>query len=156
MYNIISLSCYFYSEIAKNFSRNWPDAISFNPLTMKKLLYTLLLSLLITPFINGCYYDNEEYLYPKLSCDTTNVTFIATVNPIIQSNCASCHSGAGAMGNIRLDSYTEISTYVANGRLMGSIEQRSGYRAMPDGLPKLDDCSIAKIRVWINAGYPNN
>jgi hypothetical protein len=39
---------------------------------------------------------------------------------------------------------------------MGAIRQQSGYKAMPQGASKLDDCSINKIGRWINLGAQNN
>src|ERR1044071_2718518 len=39
----------------------------------------------------------------SIPCDTSNVTFSATVFPIIQSNCLGCHSSPGGGGGILLD-----------------------------------------------------
>ncbi len=104
---------------------------------------------------NGCYYDIEEELYPGSSvCDTTNVTYTSKVEPIIRRSCYSCHGTGIGLGGINLEGATNLKTYADNGRLMGSIEHRSGYSAMPQSAPKLSDCEIRTIQAWISAGQP--
>lgn len=51
-------------------------------------------------FITGCYYDNEEELYPgsgSLACDTTGVTFSTDIMPVVNAKCAlsGCHASGG-------------------------------------------------------------
>jgi hypothetical protein len=41
-------------------------------------------------------------------------------------------------------------------RIWGAINHSSGYQAMPQNLPKLSDCNLAKIAAWKNAGMPDN
>jgi hypothetical protein len=103
----------------------------------------------------GCYYDSEEYLYPQINnvCDTANVTYSGSVVPVLQSYCTSCHSGSN---QVVLTSYNDVLFNVNNGKLLGSVLHTTGYRPMPEGGSKLDDCSIAKISIWINHGAPNN
>jgi hypothetical protein len=109
----------------------------------------------------GCYYDNEETLYPQTGsgCDTTNVTYTAVVKPILQSYCLGCHSTAAAPAsgnNIRLENYNDLKTYVTNGKLFGAVSQASGFSPMPKGGGKLDNCTIQKIKKWIDDGSLNN
>jgi hypothetical protein len=108
--------------------------------------------------LSACYYDKADIVYPPSApCDSTNVTYSNTVVPILTARCYACHSGtASAGGGIKLDSYNAVLVQVNNGRLLGSIEQRPGFSPMPKGSPKMPECEIAKIRVWINAGAPNN
>lgn len=116
---------------------------------------------LILLLIAGCYYDNEETLYPQTSsgCDTTNVTYTASVKPILQSYCLGCHSTAAAPAsgnNVRLENYTDLKTYVTNGKLYGTVSQASGFSPMPKGGGKLDNCTLLKIKKWIDDGALNN
>ncbi|MFA5417341.1 MAG: hypothetical protein WC341_02675 [Bacteroidales bacterium] len=107
--------------------------------------------------LNACYYDSEEALYPQNNtCDTTNVTYSKSVFPIISANCVGCHTGFGANGNTRLDSYDNVVTAANNGSLLGTIQHQSGWPGMPKDMNKLDDCSIKKIEIWVAAGTPNN
>lgn len=86
-------------------------------------------------------------------CDSTNVTYTSSINPIIQNWCIGCHGSSNPGGGISLTSYSQVVTAVNSGRLMGAIRQQSGYYAMPKG-GKLSDCEIALFQIWINHGEP--
>lgn len=111
--------------------------------------------------VAGCYKDNAEEMYPPAgggsTCETTNVTFSNTVNTIIATKCATagCHATSSPTG-INLSSYAGIAAIANSGKLMASITHSGSASAMPKGLPKLDDCSIAKIKKWVEDGAPNN
>lgn len=123
---------------------------------MKKLIPALLVILV---GFASCYKDNAEDMYPgnATSCDTTNVTFSGVVKPIIDAKCATagCHINAAASG-IDLSTYAGVAHVAGYGDLMGAITHNGVFSPMPKGMPKLDDCTIAKIRVWVNAGAPDN
>ncbi|MDP4933751.1 MAG: hypothetical protein NWR30_03495 [Salibacteraceae bacterium] len=89
-------------------------------------------------------------------CDTSNVTFSAFVNPLIGQQCLGCHNASSANGGINLQGYTNVKTYVDNGKFLGSIKHTSGYSPMPQNQAKMDDCTIAKLEAWINNGALNN
>lgn len=122
--------------------------------------------LLLLPFLAilaGCYYDNEEELYPPQpnDCDTTNVTYSGTIFPIINTNCISCHGGSSPQGGILLEDYASISAAAAipagqGGSLYGAISHASGNSPMPKNGTQLSDCKIKQVEVWINAGRPDN
>jgi uncharacterized membrane protein len=125
---------------------------------MKKILTLFLL--LFLAILSNCYYDSEEKLYPTLStsCDLENVTFAATIKPILQASCYSCHSNANYVNKgsgIKLENYEDVKIQ-ASSRLMGAIKHASGYVQMPQGGGKLPDCEINKIQRWIDNGMPNN
>lgn len=125
---------------------------------MKRI--TILLIMLLG-IVTGCYYDNEEKLYPELStgCDLSNVTFSGSVKPILQAACLSCHSNAQAASSgsgIKLENYADVKIQVQNGKLMGTIKHLSGFQAMPLGGEKLTDCEISKLQKWIDNGTLNN
>ncbi|RYE00371.1 MAG: hypothetical protein EOP54_00265 [Sphingobacteriales bacterium] len=111
--------------------------------------------------VAGCYKDNAEEMYPPAgggsTCETSNVTFSNTVNTIIATKCATagCHAGVYPTG-IDLSDYAGVATIANSGKLMASITHSGSASAMPKGLPKLDDCSIAKIKKWVDDGAPNN
>lgn len=109
---------------------------------------------------SSCYYDNEQDLYGTdvTACDTTNITYLGKVAPIIDNKCYSCHSNANAAdsgGAISLEGYVNIADYAAD-NLLCSIQHGSGCSAMPKGGGKIPDCDITVIKMWIDAGYPNN
>ncbi len=118
----------------------------------------VLIILLLTIITAACYNDNMEYLYPELpgSCDTTNATYSGKVKSIMDNNCVGCHSSSNPQGSVNLDSYSNVKTYVNNGKLMGSINQTSGFSAMPKGGSKLSNCNTYTIQIWIDKGSLNN
>jgi mono/diheme cytochrome c family protein len=125
---------------------------------MKKLIIISLLAILA-----GCYYDNEEELYPYQpgNCDTTNVTYSGTIFPVINTNCISCHSGSAPQGNVLLQDYTTISAAAAIpagqfGSLYGAISHASGNSPMPKNGTQLSDCTIKQLKKWMDDGTPNN
>ncbi len=120
-----------------------------------------LLLVLISVVFCSCYNDNMEELYPELSsgCDTTNVTYSLTVAPILNNYCLNCHSTSaanGSGGGIKLGSFTDVVTYEANGKLMGSIKHLGGYSPMPKGGGTLSDCKIRQLDKWIEKGAKND
>ena len=89
------------------------------------------------------------------TCDTSNVTYSANIWPIMELTCKGCHSGAAPSGGVSITNYTTVKALVDNGKLDGTINHRSGYSAMPPG-GSVTNCAKAQIRLWIDAGAPNN
>lgn len=108
--------------------------------------------------LSGCYYDKEEVLYPGSTQCTVpeTATFTIDVVPLLNNKCNSCHAGSSPSAGIILSGYAEVIKYVNNGSLMGSINQASGYSAMPKNSTKMSACEIQKIQNWIDAGALNN
>jgi len=117
-------------------------------------------AVLIMASFSTCYYDSEEYLYPQVNnaCDTTNVTYSLVVKPILENNCYGCHSNTSSSlgGNVRLEDYADVMIRVSNGSLIGTVSHSSGFVPMPQGAPKLEECKITTIQLWIDDGSPNN
>lgn len=106
--------------------------------------------------LSGCYYDDPDVLDPNRSvCDTSIVTYSGSVSPILMGNCTGCHSGPNAANSIRLDSRASV-LLVGNQKLLGAINHSAGFSAMPKNGTKLSECSIAKIRIWLANGAPDN
>jgi hypothetical protein len=121
----------------------------------------LIAALIFTAVIGGCYYDNEERLYPDAGsgCDTLNVTFSKSVLPILQTNCLSCHGAANYTANgggLNFEDFTLVKAVAEGGMLLGAITHNPSYSPMPKNGAKLDTCSISKIKQWIDAGSINN
>jgi hypothetical protein len=118
-------------------------------------------NILITAFfawtLTGCYYDNEEELYPsQITCDTTNVTYSNTVKGIVDFSCTSCHNPNNKSGNVDLSNHAALAASVNSGKFLSSIVHDGKASKMPQGAPKLDACKIEKIKNWINKGALNN
>ena len=124
----------------------------------KRLMKRLLAIALFAGMVwSGCYYDNAEevYYYYQFTCDTTAISYAADVEPIINTQCLSCHSGAAPDGNVALENYDDVKFVAQNGSLHGTITATNGYSIMPTSGP-MPACNINKILAWINAGMPNN
>jgi hypothetical protein len=123
---------------------------------MKKIFTLIVTGVLLSLTFQGCYNDNEYDLYPFVACDSTNVTYSQTIVPIMTGNCNVCHSTTLASGGIVTDTYDGLSVIAKNGRLWGAVSHSQGFQPMPQNTSKLSGCDLGKIKVWINAGVPNN
>jgi cytochrome c5 len=123
---------------------------------MKRLLIPFIIVTIFLFFVVSCYYDNEEALYPALnnSCDTTNVTFSATITPILNSYCTTCHSGSPPSGGITLTSYATVQAQASSGMLMNALNGK-GVPIMPLS-GSLSACKIEQFKIWIRNGMLNN
>jgi hypothetical protein len=101
---------------------------------------------------SGCYYDIEEELYPATFCDTQNVTWSATIQPLVQNRCAipGCHVAGATSPD--LSSYQDVKAIADNG-LMRTVVVND--RTMPQN-STLPSCSIEQVRIWLDAGAPEN
>jgi hypothetical protein len=123
---------------------------------MKRLFISLASLAVFMSFFFSCYYDNEEALYPNLnsSCDTTNVTYSATIEPILNNNCYSCHSDANAAfgGNVHLQRAADVISM--SSRIAVAIKRTGAFPMPPSG--KLNSCAISQFDLWVKKGTPDN
>ena len=99
-----------------------------------------------------------DFMVPEPSV----VSFATDILPYFDTSCNSCH-GAAALGGIRLDSYTEVSTGSnANGPLIVAGDSNDATAIL---LPKVeadhnngpDDAAFAvDLAAWIDAGADDN
>jgi hypothetical protein len=114
-------------------------------------------ALLICFFISACTYHSKDVQYPANSCDTASVTYSKSIVPLFSQHCYSCHSGSASNGNgVKLDVYNSAKAYALFGSMLQMVNHQPGFVAMPKDAAKLSDCNIATIRIWIEAGAPNN
>jgi hypothetical protein len=81
-----------------------------------------------------------------------SVSFSATVLPIMQQNCISCHGVGNSTGYV-FSNHTNISNQ--SSAIIGSM-QNQGFQLMPKGGPQLPDSTIQAIKCWIAQGKLNN
>lgn len=106
--------------------------------------------------ITGCYYDKENLLY-NCSVDAANTKYSTTVGNLMTAyGCTGCHGATAPSGNISLATYSGVKAVAANGRLYGAVSHATGYKPMPQGGNKMNDCDLKKLKAWIDAGAPNN
>lgn len=91
------------------------------------------------------------------TCNTGLFTYSGAVKPIIDTYCKGCHADPAAATKPNLSTYNGIKAVAQqNGRLLGAINHKAGFKPMPQTGPKLKDCQIEQITKWVNAGAPNN
>lgn len=108
----------------------------------------------ITTISNWINQGAQNTICTAAACDTSSVTFSASIKPIIQNKCQGCHSGSNPSGGY--DFTTHAGVAAVKTKLFGAVNHLSGYIAMPQGGNKLPACDIRKIKLWVDAGALNN
>ena len=88
-------------------------------------------------------------------CDTTQFTWTAVIEPLIQTKCQGCHNASTQNGGINLANYALVKTQALNGMLNKAVTGSGGVPLMPPGNP-LASCQISQLQSWIDAGAPEN
>jgi len=109
----------------------------------------------------GCYYDNEEELFGIVdepgTCDIDSVSYSVDLVPLLDLHCnIACHSSSIVKGGVILDDYDNVTIYVNDGTLLGSIRHDAGFSRMPQGEDKLDICIIELFENWVAEGALDN
>lgn len=108
-------------------------------------------------FLTSCYYDNYEDLYRNIpnQCDTSAVSYAIDIEPWVNNTCVTCHNASIAVPVMDLSTYEGVKANAA--KMLDRVSQPEGSALlMPQGGPKLDQCKIDKLSVWIQMGSPNN
>ena len=93
---------------------------------------------------------NEECASP---CDTTGtIAYTSHIKSIIDLSCVSCHGANSPSGGIKLLTASDVQTVAKSGKLLGAIQRKTGYSAMPPAY-SLSDCEIRQVQLWIKQGY---
>lgn len=104
--------------------------------------------------VSGCYYDLEEELFEGVECESSEMSYQSDIAPIIATHCLVCHSASANLGNITLESHSDLKQVVESGRLLGAIKHLPGFAPMPQVGEKLSDCNLEKISNWVEDGAP--
>lgn len=118
-------------------------------------LIQLILLLGLLGFV-GCSSDVEEEIYPSIECQTEDMSYVADILPIIETDCFNCHDAANNFGGVTLEGFEAVKIFADNGQLVGSIRHEAGFSFMPQGAPQLLTCEIEKIEAWIDQGTKDN
>ncbi|MCU0446500.1 MAG: hypothetical protein MUE85_16465 [Microscillaceae bacterium] len=126
---------------------------------LKKLLYLLIFG----GFVASCASETEEELLRNslIGCDTTDVSYVQDIKPILQSHCYRCHATDIATAGIVVEGYNNakaLAQTLRNGQnvLVGVTAHLPGFSPMPRNAPKLSACDILKIRKWVEEGVKDN
>ena len=137
---------------------------SAKPAGFNKIIFFFL----IASFLSACYYDNIQEIHPTeglfKKCDTTGtISYSGDIVPVLNSNCGttnSCH-GPGNTSGYNLSTYNGLAEQALGGNLVLAITHDPSLtpnKWMPNNCGEcfLNKCSIDKITVWVNRGFPNN
>ncbi|MEX0986781.1 MAG: hypothetical protein WD052_04825, partial [Bacteroidales bacterium] len=123
----------------------------------KKLFFLSFVALFVIGLSQlSCENNNELDLYGEVECDTIHITWESDIAEILQNNCVICHGPETAYKNVRHDSYEAEMVVVNDGRLRGVVNHLPGYIPMPYDSPKLNECDLKKINIWLDNGAPEN
>ena len=107
---------------------------------------------------SNCLYNKADILYPANACDTSNVTFKGKVAPVFASHCLVCHGNSVSPpngGGHRLQDYADVKANILIA--YGAMSHQPGFIPMPLGQKEtIDPCEIKIVRIWKDAGAPNN
>jgi hypothetical protein len=124
-----------------------------------KTFLSILSVIVCSVYMSSCYYDKADLLYGGgVPCTDSvgTVSYTQKIVPMFQQQCYSCHSGGSPSGGIAMGTYATDKAIAINGKLYGSVAHAAGYKAMPQGAPKMTSCQIATIKKWIDGGSLNN
>jgi hypothetical protein len=126
------------------------------------VLLAIFISLAYGIGLSGCSEKRIDLQPQSGVCDTANITFSGTIQPIIQRNCLdrSCHctgcpNAAGYPSSALWDRFDRLKLYALDGRLVGKLNGTSQPQ-MPFQLPPLSSCDIQKVQKWVEQGAPQN
>lgn len=88
-------------------------------------------------------------------CDTVNVSYAKTIQPLLKENCYSCHSNTLQTVGVNMEGYNNVKQYADATLLVGVTSRLPGYAEMPPPGP-LSDCNMNLIRAWVYQGAKNN
>lgn len=112
-----------------------------------KIFFLFLISIFF--IFTGCYYDNEEQLYPNPghaeTCDTVNVGYVKNIEPLMSKYCTGCH-GINALNGIDLTTFDKVKANI--NRITGAINFQTGFSPMPKYANKFDDCKLKIVKIW--------
>lgn len=110
---------------------------------------------IITVLIIACVigYSCETQTYEEISGEVANPTYTANIKPIIENNCLSCHSVAGAEFPT-METYAQVRNAAENGNMICRIDNQSCGSVMPQS-GRMPQTRINTIKKWATNGYQN-
>lgn len=89
-------------------------------------------------------------------CDTENVSFSATIEPLINTHCGGCHTGSSPSSGISLNTHADVKIVADDDSFLGAVSWSTDFVTMPQGGSQLSPCLIDQIDAWITDGALNN
>jgi hypothetical protein len=92
-----------------------------------------------------------------VDCTGLTPTYTRDIKPILNASCAlsGCHTSYTAQAGIDLSNFNSASEASLQDRFLGSIQQKKGYRPMPQNAAQLSADKIQLITCWVQNGSPD-
>ena len=115
---------------------------------MRRLSPVILLALLA-----ACRYDVEDTLYGS-NCPDAIETYEGSIQPLLETHCTGCHSGAFPESGLDLTTYASARQATLEGSLLDVLvlPESNSLSMPPNGA--LDSCQIVLIQTWAALGAP--
>ena len=108
--------------------------------------------LMITFYVG---FSCDSSTYNEISGDIANPTYTSNVKPIIENNCLSCHSAAGAQYPT-METYLQVREATEKGEVICRIDDQScGAVAVMPQSGRMPQATINTIKKWAANGYLN-
>lgn len=109
---------------------------------------------------SSCTFKNEEEYFGPAVCDSslvlrdTVMVDYQNLSYIFTGICAQCHNSIQTpRPAIKMDTYENVVASINTGKVLPAIRHEGKYR-MPYNQPKLSDCEIQRIQIWIDRNMP--
>ena len=108
-------------------------------------------------WVASCKKDSTDFT-KDANCtglNAANNSYSSSIQAILDLHCSTsgCHNAASHEKGVITDNYADAKKTFDSQNGLCSIHRGSGCRAMPDGLPSLDDATINLIDCWVKNGY---
>ncbi len=102
--------------------------------------------------LNSC--ENADTpVVEKPLCDTSKVSYVTCVKPILDKHCVGCHATGNTSGYVNLDNYSDAKMFGVSGELYGCSAHVDGFLYMPpNGAASMDTMSLIIIKKWTDQG----
>jgi len=118
---------------------------------MRKYLFLMLTVLVLSSCESTTYEDLQESAIIGSDINYTN-----DIQPIIASNCLSCHSGGGVSSFRPLGTYTQLKEAILTTNLLDRIQRQNGEQGQMPQTGRMSQSNINLILQWNANGLPEN
>jgi hypothetical protein len=96
---------------------------------------------------------NKDKVPGESNCSSEEVSYSATIEPLIQQQCLGCHDLGGGSGGYVFNGHDNVSMNASD---MLDAMRGNGLQLMPENGPALNDSLIELFEIWICQGKLNN
>lgn len=129
---------------------------------MKSVYLSNIILLLTIALATSCTKDQTPIVATEVSCDSTTITFVDDIQPILSSNCtmSGCHNASDHKEGYDFSDYAGVLAGVKAGdandsKIYETITATDDDIMPPSPMSALTSAQISMIQTWINNGAEN-